>query len=154
LPLHGAWNPFAAYPAELTPGATPPVVRFLARATVFAEVFLALALLLCWRLRATSLASAALCATFALATTLTRGVEASLDTSVVAFVAASLLLARHPATGGPAPRCDTPDAQPRATLVQLHTPVLEASLPRWRCLAPLGASVLAALVALALSPSP
>lgn len=149
----GAWEPFVAYTAQLNPYAPPTAVRFLAGAATFAEVFLGAALLLGWRLRATALASAALTATFALAMTLTLGVKAPLDYSVFAFVAASLLLATHPAVAMKAAPCVDDVAQPRATLVQLHMPVLDASLPGWRCLAPIGVVTLAACAALAFASS-
>ena len=92
----GAWAPFVAYTAQLNAYAPAPLVPLLAGVATLAEISIALALLVGWRLRAAATASAALAATFALAMTSALGVKAPLDFSVFTVVAASLLLAVHP----------------------------------------------------------
>lgn len=156
--IWGTWQPFVAYTAKLNPYASPAIAQFLAVAATLAEVLLAIALLVGWRLRATALASAALASSFVLAMTLSLGPKAPLDYSVLAVVAASLLLAFHPSASTP-PRGDPSDASaaragscptraPGVSINQLHTPLLDATPPRWRCLARPALGLLVALLAL------
>lgn len=141
----GAWTPFVAYTAKLNPYASAPVVQALAGLATFAEVALAAALLCGWRVRLVSLASALLASLFAVAMTATLGPKAPLDYSVWSVVAASLLLAAiHSATAPdrssaapPSTTARQPRCSPQPTGVsiqQLHTPILDAAPPPWRCL--------------------
>lgn len=91
----GAWEPFVAYTGKLNAYAPAILVPTLASAATFAEIVIALGLLVGWRVRIVALASAALAATFAIAMTLSFGAKAPLDYSVFTMAAASLLLAAH-----------------------------------------------------------
>ena len=100
----GAWGPFLAYVAKLNWLAPSVIVPLLAWVATVAEVGLALALLVRWRLRRCALASSVLLLLFALTMTFTVGVKKPLDYSVFLASAGALLLA-----------ATTPDPKRRGT---------------------------------------
>ena len=89
----GAWAPFVVYVGTLNwfaPSAAIPVLAWIATA---AEVGLAVALIVGWRLRWCAFASGVLLLTFALAMTVALGIKGPLDYSVFAASAGAFVLA-------------------------------------------------------------
>ncbi len=89
----GAWEPFVAYTAKLNFFVPSSVAAILAILATAAEIILAVALIIGFRLRETALASAILLLLFALTMSLSGGVKGPLDYSVFTAAAAALLLA-------------------------------------------------------------
>lgn len=88
----GAWPPFVDYTGLLNFFAPTATHAPLAWAATVAEVVIALGLLVGWRLRWFALASGVLLSLFALTMTLSMGIKAPLDYSVLTATAGSFLL--------------------------------------------------------------
>ena len=89
----GSWPRFVAYVAKLNWFAPLVFVPILAWVSTFAEVGLAIGLLVGWRLRWFAFGSGLLLLVFALTMTLALGIKAPLDYSVFAASAGAFVLA-------------------------------------------------------------
>jgi uncharacterized membrane protein YphA (DoxX/SURF4 family) len=92
---YGDWAGFVRYTAKVNSFAPPSIVPLLAYAATAAELALGIGLLVGYRLRAVSLASAVLLLLFASAMTVSFGVKSALDYSVFSAAGAALLVARR-----------------------------------------------------------
>jgi uncharacterized membrane protein YphA (DoxX/SURF4 family) len=92
---YGGWTGFLRYTAKVNAFAPASLVPFLAYAATAAELGLGIGLLVGYRLRAVSLASAALLLLFALTMTVSFGLKSPLDYSVFSAAGAALLIARR-----------------------------------------------------------
>lgn len=89
----GNWKLFVDYVAVLNWFAPVSLVPVLAWAATLAEVLLAIALLIGWRLRLSAFASGLLLSSFALTMTIALGIKAPLDYSVFTVAGGAFLLA-------------------------------------------------------------
>jgi putative oxidoreductase len=92
---YGGWAGFVRYTAKVNSFAPSWMIPFLAYAATAAELTLGIGLLVGYRLRAVSLASAALLLLFGTAMTISFGPNSPLQYSVFSAAGAALLLARR-----------------------------------------------------------
>lgn len=88
----GNYSNFLDYTAVLNPWASKALLPLIGGIATALEVILAIALIIGWRIKEVSLASAVLLLTFALSMALTLGIKAPLDYSVFTASAAAFLL--------------------------------------------------------------
>ncbi len=88
----GNYANFVNYTTILTPWSPKALVPIVGGIATFFEIILAIALIIGFRIKYTSLASAILLLTFALSMTFTLGIKAPLDYSVFSASAAAFFL--------------------------------------------------------------
>jgi len=89
----GEWSPFVESVARLNWFVPEPLIPTLAGLATLAEVVLAVALVVGWKLRVSALASGLLLLSFAVTMTIAGGVKGPLDYSVFVAAAGAFLLA-------------------------------------------------------------